>query len=278
MARTEQAQAGVPGARATQARVLYRFPDQRPQAPGGGRALAGRVAVAVLLFTGGLLVGRASMEEPAAPAGQPRAGPPATREAPAPPAGAGTQDAAEVGPARTVTRKGVRIGVGYARTRAGAVAAATNYSTLLSSEALLDRAKREAVIDTIAAPEARGDLKRDLEAAARALARGLRAGEGVDVVMRAIPVGYRLERYDGRSAVVAVWATGIAGSTGGVEVRESWGVTTVWLRWVGGDWKQTRARTEDGPVPLRDDATPTGAARLIPEAKEFKGYNYAPGS
>src|SRR5438093_1164930 len=94
-----------------------------------------------------------------------------------------------------------------------------------------------------------------LFAAGLAFGRASAPGAGTDVVLRSIPVGWRIDQYDAATAQVAIWATSIGGRTGGgVPVREGWGVTTVQLRWVGGDWREATAATADGPVPLPDDA------------------------
>jgi hypothetical protein len=75
--------------------------------------------------------------------------------------------------------------------------------------------------------------------------------------------------------------TSVGGSVGGAEgsvpVREAWGITTVALRWVRGDWKQVQSTTKDGPVPIADVAPPTAAPDLIGAAEEFKEFTYAPG-
>jgi hypothetical protein len=63
-----------------------------------------------------------------------------------------------------------------------------------------------------------------------------------------------------------------------VPVREAWGTTTVELRWVDVDWKQLKATTTDGPVPIADTATPTSPSEFVSKAQEFKEYTYAPGS
>ena len=264
------------------ARVLYRLPEQRRLGSGGlpGLLLLG---LALVLFLAGLAVGRATMT--GQPAGAPAA--PTATTAPATVAQAPASQAATSQPSAAVGSAGPRrmqqgVPVGYAHNDAGAVAAATNYVTVLSSSIILDRDKRHAAIDVVAAPEARARLQRTFDRAVASLAKGLGVPAGaVDdgkVVMRAIPVGWRLEQYDARRARVAIWATGVAGTLAGVPVQEGWGTTTVSLRWVGGDWKQLDTRTTDGPTPIADPATPTAPSELVPTAQQFKEYTYAPGS
>jgi hypothetical protein len=275
------------------ARILYRLPEQRRFGASGLPGMLSMVLAAVVLFLGGLVVGRATMtrsqgevQAPATTAAAP-ASTAATAAAPAAPSTAaapqaGTAAANPVGPRRFEHG----VGVGYARSQAGAVAAAANYSMVLSSALILDDASRRAAIDTLAAPEARRRLQRAFDEAVGSLRAGLgmtgAAADGTRVLLRATPVGWRVEEYGGGKAKVALWVTSVGGSLGGaqgaVPVREAWGTTTVHLRWVGGDWKQLASSTRDGPVPIADVAPPTAAAELIDQANEFKEFTYAPGS
>jgi len=283
------------------ARVVYRLPEPRQAGPGSGLGLFAVLGVALLLFGGGLLIGRlTTSSHPSTRARTAQtttvatAGGAATATtAPAlavPDAGAATS---RVGPAGS--RNGVPVG--YQHSSQGAVAAATNYTAVLSSDLILDQTRREAAIGTLAAPEARAALERVFARTVPAIIQALgdsgtgaaaaagagsgttgNAGAGGKVVLRFIPVGWRLERYDGATAEVSIWATGIGGSLNGVPVQEGWGITTVELRWTDNDWKETSATTRDGPVPVADDSAPTAASVIVPEAQQFKEYHYAPGS
>lgn len=276
----------------SRARVLYRLPEQRRLGVGGMPSMLASVLLALVLFLGGLLVGRAITSRgtaagPAAapattaPAQPPGATTPATA-ATTPQAQAGEAAASRVGPRQVV--KGVPVG--YQRSQQGAVAAAANYARVLSSAMILDQAKRRAALQTISAPEALARQQRAFDQAVALLTKGLGvsaagAKDGT-VLLRAVPVGWRLEAYTGDRAKVAIWVTSVIGALGGppqgVPVREAWGTTTVELRWVDGDWKLLNTTTTDGPVPIADTATPTAASQLIPEARDFKEFTYAPGS
>jgi hypothetical protein len=279
----------------SRARVLYRLPEQRRVGAGGMPSMLSMVLLAVVLFLGGLLVGRATTRgavtdaPPAAPAttaatapsDQAQAAPPAAATTPQAQAGEATATG-RVGPSEVVNR----VPVGYQHSKAGAVAAAANYAKVLSSELILDKASRRKAIDTLAAPEARARQQRAFDRAVASLVKGLGVKDGAaadgTVLLRAVPVGWRMEAYTGDRATVAIWVTSVAGSLGGppggVPVQEGWGTTTVKLRWVGGDWKQLESTTTEGPAPVADAATPTAASQLIPEAQEFKEFTYAPGS
>jgi hypothetical protein len=270
------------------ARVLYRLPEPRRFGAGSMPSLLTMALLAVVLFGGGLVVGRASMTRSQAPAAPAAA--PATTAAPAPTvaatpdAAAGTQAAAAthgVGPRRV--ENGVKVG--YARSQQGAVAAAANYATALASDRILDQAWRRAAIDTLAAPEARARLQRTFDQAVAELRGALgvtgAAAQGAQVLLRVTPVGWRVGEYSNRAATVAIWVTSVGGSIGGaqgpVPIREGWGTTTVDLRWVDNDWKLVESVTRDGPVPIADVAPPTAAPQLVSEADTFKEFTYAPG-
>jgi hypothetical protein len=276
----------------SRARVLYRLPEQRRLAAGGLPSMLTTVLLAVVLFLGGLLVGRATTRTtaadppaaaPATTAVTPAAGEVATPgTAAAPQAQAGAAATSRVGPRRVVAG----VPVGYEHSKQGAVAAAANYARVLSSELILDKASRHKAIDTLAAPEARARqqraLDRDVASVAKALGVGAAgAGDGT-LLLRAVPVGWRLEEYAGDHATVALWVTSVGGSLNGPggsrPVQEGWGTTTVKLRWTGGDWKLLQSTNTDGPTPLADPAAPTAPSQLIPQAQDFKEFTYAPGS
>ena len=273
----------------SRARVLYRLPEQRRLGVGGMPSMLATVLLALVLFLGGLLVGRATtsrgtaagpVDTPATSAATatPQQAAPATT----PPAQAEQAATSRVGPRKVVAG----VPVGYQHSQQGAVAAAANYATVLSSELILDRSKRRAAIEALAAPDTLARQQRAWDQAAALLTKGLGIGEGGPqdgtVLLRAVPVGWRLEEYSGDRATVAIWVTSVLGALGGppdgVPVREAWGTTTVELRWVDGDWKQLKATNTDGPRPIADPDTPTAASQLVPEAQQFKEFTYAPGS
>jgi hypothetical protein len=273
------------------ARVLYRLPEQRRFGAGGMPGLVTLALLALVLFLGGLVVGRASMTRDQAGGAASATTAPAVTTTPAPgeTATPGTAAAAPTQAAAT-SRVGPRrfehgVGVGYARSQQGAVAAAANYSSVLSSALILDTARRRAAIDTLAAPEAKAGLQKTFDQAVASLRKGLGVtgadADNVQVLMRAHPVGWKLDDYGGGSARVAIWVSGVTGSVGGagppVPIREGWGTTTVNLRWVKGDWKLVDSTTVDGPLPIADVSPPTPAPELVSKASEFKEFTYAPG-
>jgi hypothetical protein len=273
------------------ARVLYRLPEQRRFRAGGMPGLLTMTLLAVVVFLGGLVVGRASMTRDRAGGAAPASTAQAATATPSPTVAASPGTAAAAPAAAATATKGVGprriqngVKVGYAHSREGAIAAAANYTTALSSDLILDPVRRKAAIDTLAAPEAKARLQKTFDQAVASLRSGLGvtgATEDAQVLLRATPVGWRVEEYSDRAAKVAIWVTSVGGSIGGtdgpVPIREGWGTTTVELRWAGGDWKQVDSTTSDGPVPIADVAPPTAAPELVSKASEFKEFTYAPG-
>jgi hypothetical protein len=275
-------------ARDQRARVLYRLPEQRRFGASGVPSLLTLVLLAVVLFLGGMVVGRATMSRQQAGAAAPATSPPAATAAPSPTVAAtpgSTAAPAEVAAGAGPSRVTHGVGVGYDRSRAGAVAAAANYTQVLSSSLLLDDAKRRAAINTLAAPEARARLQKTFDQAVASMREGFgatgAAADNAQVLMRATPVGWRVDNYGDGDATVAIWMTSVGGSVGGadgpVPVREGWSTTAAALRWARGDWKLVETTSTDGPVPIADVAPPTAAPDLIGAAEEFKEFTYAPG-
>jgi hypothetical protein len=263
----------------SRARVIYRLPDQRASRVAGPSVAPTRLTLlllALVLFSGGLVLGRSTTRtETAAPtAAQPSvtvANPPASAGAPATSARAST-----VGPAHRVGG----VGVGWAHSREGAVAAATNYTVALGGSLMFDPAARDKAIAALAAPEARTSLRHALGEAAELTRKGLRLPEGAAAASQAVvvtaPLAHRVERYDQKKARIAIWTTGLAGSQT-VTVTQGYGVTVVDLEWVKGDWKQVNVTSRPAPIPLAPgDEGPSKADAFLQLTRDFKEYDYAP--
>src|SRR5215211_1378992 len=159
------------------ARVLYRLPEQRRFGAGGMPTMVTMVLLAVVLFLGGMVIGRATMTRDAptgaatATTAAASAVPGAVAATPGTAAAPGTAEAAassRVGPRRFEAG----VGVGYAHSSQGAVAAAANYTRALSSDLILDTSSRRAAIDALAAPEARSRLQKTFDQAVVPLRQG----------------------------------------------------------------------------------------------------------
>lgn len=149
------------------------------------------------------------------------------------------------------------------RTLVGAVAAASRSVTAFDGEILLEPGRLRAVVARIASVTSRAQL---IEAFSQASAQ-TRAMLGADtfprpvIVLRSVPVGYRVERFSTDEATVAVWYVGIVGSGATIEPQQSWRTQVVLLVWEAGGWKVRSFEASAGPtppLPSTDATTPPG--------------------
>jgi hypothetical protein len=160
-------------------------------------------------------------------------------------------------------------------TRASAVTAAATYVSELDGSILLDSTRLRAVVNRIASEQARPSLVTAYaQAATQARERlGLGTVPAPVVILRAAPVGYRVDGYSTRSATISIWRVGIIGSGATVDPQQSWATETVTLVWESGRWKVAGFSSSPGPTP----PLPAGVAatsrselfRAVPGFEEF---------
>jgi hypothetical protein len=161
-------------------------------------------------------------------------------------------------------------------TRAGAVTAAARSITAFDGDILLEPVRLRAVVGHIASAASRARL---VEAFDQASAQ-TRAKLGADtvprpvIVLRSIPIGYRVERYSAAAATIAVWYVGIVGSGATVQPQQSWRTQIVTLVWEGGAWKVASFESSPGPTPPLSTAEtaeqPGELFTAIPRFEEFE--------
>jgi len=143
---------------------------------------------------------------------------------------------------------------GFARSEAGAVAAAASFVT--TGQALLDLdplAAEEALRRMAAADSAdrfAGDTLEQLRAAREALAPG-----SGPIVYRQAVLAYRVEAYSADRARVAVWSVGVLTRAGVAPPQAAWAISTFDLVWERGDWRIWGETIEPGPAPILNDST-----------------------
>ncbi|ATW49322.1 hypothetical protein [Streptomyces peucetius] len=177
------------------------------------------------------------------------------------------------------------IPTGYAQDEQGAQSAASNYAVALGSVGMFKPDSRHQIVDTVYTAEAAARLKgpQDQAYSPNFLERlGLDAqGDapaGHTFVSRTIPVGTKVEKFDGGTARVAVWYTGLIGMSGPDSTDP---VTTTWktwsfdLRWSDNDWKITADTQADGPAPVPGDIAASSADEISKAVAEFGGFTYA---
>ncbi|MFE5481694.1 hypothetical protein [Streptomyces sp. NPDC056527] len=186
---------------------------------------------------------------------------------------------------RPVTGKNGQIPTGFARDEQGAQSAASNYAVALGSDGMFKRDTRHQLVDTIYTPQAAARLKGPQDAAYSADFLGKmgldadgNAPRGSTFVSRTIPVGTKVESFDGNTAKVSVWYTGLIGmsGTGSTDpVRTTWKTWTFDLAWTDNDWKVTADTEKDGPAPVPGDVAASSAEDISKAVAEFGGFTYA---
>ena len=161
------------------------------------------------------------------------------------------------------------------RTRAGAVAAASSYVSELDGPALLNSTRLRTIIGRIASSDARAGLVAAYEqATSQARERlGVNTVPAPVVIVRAAPVGYRIDGFSSRAATIAIWRVGIVGSGATVEPQQSWRTETVALTWEAGRWKVASFSSSPGPTPpLSTASAPTSPGDLFAAVPQFEGF------
>ncbi|WP_043265538.1 hypothetical protein [Streptomyces sp. CT34] len=207
----------------------------------------------------------------------------------------GSGDSANKGPAaarptaptgtKPVTGKNGGIASGFARTQQGAESAAANYAVVLGSERMFKTDSRHQIVDAVYAPEAAAKLKgpQDKAYSTAFLSKlGLDAAgnapKGQMFISRTIPVGTKVQKLSGDTAMVDVWYTGLIGMAGGGStdpVRTTWKTWTFDLTWTGGDWKVVSDSQKDGPAPIAGDVPASTADEMSKAVEQFGGFTYA---
>ena len=161
-----------------------------------------------------------------------------------------------------------------AHTEAGAVAAAARSITAFAGNVLLAPSRLRQVVARIASSGSRTQLIVAFEEASAQT----RAKLGADtvprpvIVLRAAPVGYRIEHYSSAEATIAVWYVGIVGSGATVQPQQSWRTQTIGLVWENDGWKVSTFASSLGPTPslsAPEAEAPGALFEAIPRFHEF---------
>jgi hypothetical protein len=156
------------------------------------------------------------------------------------------------------------------------VATAALSITAFDGDVLLHPRRLRAVVGRIASASSRERL---IEAFGRASAQ-TRAKLGADavpkpvIVLRSVPIGYRVEHFSKREATVAVWYVGIVGSGATVDPQQSWQTQIVSLVWEQRAWRVSSFESSPGPTPPLSTAgaaePPAELFAAIPRFEEFE--------
>jgi hypothetical protein len=185
--------------------------------------------------------------------------------------------AGQSGPGPTRVENGVPVG--YAHTPEGAVAAATNFIVVQNGPLITQPDKYRVAIDTLAAPSFRPTLRSQAE---KSLAFEDSVGvissaqQGRAVAFRIVPLAYHVDRYDGGTARIAVWAESLVGIDGVLVTKEVWATAAYSVDWVTGDWRLSGEEpVSQGPVPVTSQPA-TQSLQFPSQLKDFQAYGYGP--
>lgn len=186
---------------------------------------------------------------------------------------------------KPVTGKNGGIPSGFAKDEQGAESAASNYSVVLGSDGMFNGDSRHEIVDALYTPAAASKLKgpQDKAYSEEFLSKlGLdangKAPSGSTFISRTVPVGTKVESFDGGSARVSVWYTGLIGMSGPDStdpVSTTWKTWTFDLRWTADDWKVAADSQKDGPAPVPGDIAASTADEISKAVDEYGGFTYA---
>jgi hypothetical protein len=187
------------------------------------------------------------------------------------------QDPGSPGP----TRQGSGgVGVGFAHTRAGALAANAGYQQAFADTAILGAGELRRRIEAVAMPDYAPAMLAANEPGAKRLAQGaLGAGirEGVPTAYLGIPVSYRVASYSPQRAVIETWGLTVLGNATTAEPAAYFGTARTVLAWSQGDWKIAATRAAFGPTPRLASPREGGEGfELVNLLERMESYGIAP--
>ena len=188
----------------------------------------GLVALAALIvFGSGLAVGLRS-DNGGQPGGE-SAAPSTTASYPDP------------GPTRVIDG----VGVGYARSEAGALAAATEFINVGGGSLAGDEHAYLAALQRMAAPEWRANAR---ETGRNAVAF-FTERYGADAFAVTVPVAHEVIDSTPDTATIEIYSVMLASGSELPRGEQLWGLSRIQLRWVDGDWKLSSEDNVAAPAP-----------------------------
>ncbi|CAL9504091.1 hypothetical protein ACWDMR_14445 [Streptomyces althioticus] len=203
--------------------------------------------------------------------------------------GGGDSDAEEGGDspkaAATAPTGEKPVASGFAHDRQGAESAAANYAVALGSAEMFNKARRDAILQSIIVPARIADFEARLDKAYTPEFNknvGLNGDgttpEGLTFVSRTTPIGTKVTESSSDTATVEVWCgglLGLAGESSTSPVTNSWFTITMQLEWTDDDWKIVTHSQKDGPTPVPGDKRASSADEMAKAVQEYGGFTYA---
>ncbi|MFI0505631.1 hypothetical protein ACH3WN_22685 [Streptomyces albogriseolus] len=177
------------------------------------------------------------------------------------------------------------IPAGFAHDRQGAESAAANYAVVLGSAEMFNKARRDAILQSIIVAARVADFEARLDNAYTPEFNknvGLNGDgttpKGLTFVSRTTPIGTKVTESSSDTATVEVWCSGLLGLAGESStnpVTNSWFTITMQLQWTDDDWKIVTHSQKDGPTPVPGDERASSADEMAKAVQEYGGFTYA---
>jgi hypothetical protein len=179
------------------------------------------------------------------------------------------------------TREGAGgVGLGYAHTRTGALAASARFQQAFADPAILRRGELRRRIEAVATPAYVSRMLAANEVGAERLAQGI-LGDGVRADLPTayfkVPVYHQFLSYSPQRAIIRLWGFTVVGNASTAEPAAYFGTARMALAWQDGDWRIEATRAAFGPTPRL--LTPRRGGEgfdLIDLLEEMKPYAVAP--
>ncbi len=175
--------------------------------------------------------------------------------------GAGTKASTAPRPASdgSATAAVAGVPIGHPQSRAGAIAAASDYAGALAQLALVGDSALAAGQREVFTPAALSAVGETARADARTTREEL--GSAAAGAVRHAPVGARLLAYGPTSARVALWVVHITSGPRGTPAAW-WMTEQLSLSWDGSRWRVAEVSAGEGPVPAAAQSRASAAAAL----------------
>ncbi|KES07658.1 membrane protein [Streptomyces toyocaensis] len=174
---------------------------------------------------------------------------------------------------------------GFPHDRQGAQSAAANYAVALGSGEMFNKARRDAILQSIIVPARVSDFETTLDDAYTpqfnknvGLNEDGTTPKGFTFVSRTSPIGTKVTKSSADTATVEVWCSGLLGLAGESStnpVTSSWFTITMQLEWTTDDWKIVTHSQKDGPAPVPGDERASSADEMAKAVQEYGGFTYA---
>ncbi|MXM68519.1 hypothetical protein GR925_35190 [Streptomyces sp. HUCO-GS316] len=176
------------------------------------------------------------------------------------------------------------VGSGFARDEQGVQSAAANYAVALGSAEMFNKARRDAVLQSLITPSRVSYFETKLDQAySPAFNKNVGLNEdgstpaGYTFVSRTSPIGTKVTESN-NGATVEVWCSGLLGLAGENStnpVTNSWFTITMKLEWTDGGWKIVTHSQKEGPTPVPGDDRASSADDMAKAVEEYGGFTYA---